>query len=102
MKVLILSARTYDFEDNQSSKRVQGVTVNYVEGEPETASDRRGVFPLTISAASEVWGNLRELPGIYEADFRQRPGKNNRPTLMLTGVKFLAPARLLDTLETAA
>lgn len=99
MKVLILSARTYDFEDNQ--KRVQGVTVNYVEGEPEVASDRRGVFPLTISASSEVWNSLHELPGIYDADFRQRPGKNNRPTLMLTGVKFVASARLLNALETA-
>lgn len=100
MKCIILAARRYDFEDT-SKKRVQGVTVHYIEGAPVQDVDERGNTPLKISAVAETWSALRDLPGVYECDFRQRPGKDNRPTLTLTGVKFVSPLVLGDFVEAA-
>lgn len=91
MKCIILSARRYDFEDATSKKHVQGVTVNYIEGKPLQEADERGSFPLKITGTPETWGKLAVLPGVYECDFRQRPGKDNRPTLTLTDVHFVSP-----------
>jgi hypothetical protein len=84
---VLLSARRYDFTDD-AGKRVEGVTINYLTGDVDTEPDRRGVAPLTISAPSELFGTLGALPGLYEVEFKQRAGKNNRPTLMLTSAKF--------------
>lgn len=96
---VLLSARRYDFNDDQG-KRVEGVTIAYLTGDVDNENDRRGAAPLTISAPSEVFSTLGPLPGVYDVDFKQRAGKNNRPTLMITGVKFktaldgmLAPPR---------
>ncbi len=84
---VLLSARKYDFNDD-AGKRVEGVTISYLTGDVETAGDRRGASPLTINAPTEVFSLLGPLPGLYDVDFKQRAGKNNRPTLMITGVHF--------------
>jgi hypothetical protein len=84
---VLLSARKYDFNDD-AGKRVEGVTISYLTGDVETTGDRRGAAPLTINAPSEVFALLGPLPGLYDVDFKQRAGKNNRPTLMITGVQF--------------
>lgn len=93
MKCIILSARRYDFADDKG-KQVAGVSVHYIEGKPLQDADERGNIPLKISATPETWGKLRDLPGVYDCDFRQRPGKDNRPTLTLTGVQFVSPLAL--------
>ena len=84
---VLLSARRYDFQD-EAGKRVEGVTISYLTGDTDNEPDRRGVAPLTISAPSDVFGTLGPLPGLYDVEFKQRAGKNNRPTLMLTSAKF--------------
>lgn len=84
---VLLSARKYDFTDD-AGKRVEGITISYLTGDVDNDPDRRGVAPLTISAPSDVFSLLGPLPGLYDVDFKQRAGKNNRPTLMITGVQF--------------
>jgi len=91
---LVLGARCYDFQD-EGGKRVVGVTVNYVTNDVETAADRRGCSPLTISGPQELWRDLGPLPGYYEVDFKQRPGKGGRPQLQVVKLRFLAPLDLV-------
>ena len=92
---LVLSARRYDFK-NDSGERVAGATVHYLDldGGPTNEEGRRGYEPLTITATKEAFESFTELPGVYDLDFRQKPGKNGRPTLVLTAVKMLQPINL--------
>ncbi len=89
---VLLSARRYDFKDD-AGKQVDGVTLTYIiPGNAETEGDTRGVQPLSVSAPLAIWAELAELPGVYDLDFKQRPGPKGKPTLQLTGLKFVSSA----------
>ena len=92
-RCLVLCARRYSFKDD-SQRQVDGVTLSYLTGDREEGADRRGMEPLTISGDQRLYMDLQELPGVYELDFKQRPGKNGRPTLQVTVMKFLGPTLL--------
>ena len=91
MKCIVFSARQYAFNDEETKRRVEGVTIQYSDGLSLNEENQRGLFPLSVSAGLDIWHDLRQVPGVYELDFRQRPGKNNRAVLTLAGVKFVAP-----------
>lgn len=85
---LLLSARRYSFEGDRGGN-VEGVQLTYiVSGSVENTENQRGVAPLTISAPMEVFSKLAAVPGVYDMDFKQRPGKNGRPSLQVVGVTF--------------
>lgn len=90
-RCLLLHARRYDFKDQESGRRVEGVTLTYLTSYVEGGDNQRGQMPLSISAPAEAWHQLRAVPGFYEVDFRQRPGPKGRPTLQATGLHFLSP-----------
>jgi hypothetical protein len=84
---VLLSARRYDFKDD-AGKQVEGVTLTYITENVETEGDTRGCQPLSVAGASSVWSKLGAVPGIYDLDFKQRPGPKGKPTLQLVDVKF--------------
>lgn len=96
-RVLILSARQYAFED-EKGKDVAGVQLHYVTADLQELADRRGLEPLTISAPVDVMAQLRDLPGVYQVEFRQRPGKNGRPSLQVVRVGFVQAVDLVSAL----
>jgi hypothetical protein len=50
-----------------------------------------------------VWHQLQAVPGFYQVDFRQRPGKGGRPALQAVGLAYLAAVALdYATLAAAA
>ncbi len=89
-RCLLLSARRYDFNDDKG-KRVAGVKVSYVMGDVDAQDEERGLAPLSINAPFELWPELVTLPGLYDVDFKQRPGANGKPTLQLVKVSLLQP-----------
>ena len=85
----LLHVRRYNFRDNEG-RTVEGVNLTYLTGDVETMGDRRACAPLTVSAPVEIFGQLGAVPGVYGFDFKQRPGKNVRPTLQVVGLQFRA------------
>ena len=92
---VLLSARRYDFKDD-AGKQVEGVTLTYITENVETDGDTLGCQPLSVAGASSVWASLGEVPGVYDLDFKQRPGPKGKPTLQLVGLKFVAPVELMQ------
>lgn len=92
---VLLSARRYDFKDD-AGKQVEGVTLTYITDNVETEGDTRGCQPLSVAGALSVWPKLAAVPGVYDLDFKQRPGPKGKPTLQLVDLKFVAPVELLD------
>ena len=91
---LVLNAKRYGFT-NDDGERVEGTTLQYLEpGELVTEENRRGAEVLTISAPFDFYDQLTQVPGMYDLGFRQRPGKNGRPTLTVTSARYLAPSDL--------
>lgn len=88
---ILLSARRYNFDDEKTGKTVQGVNLQYVTGDTEDSDNQRGCLMFTISAPFEVWGQLKAIPGVYDMEFKQRPGPKGRPTLQCVNATFKAP-----------
>jgi hypothetical protein len=96
-KCLVLSARKYDFKDD-AGKQIEGVTVTYLTPDVQGEGDTRGCQPLSISALPTIWPQLESLPGLYEMDFKQRPGPKGKPTLTLVSAQFVESFELFDAL----
>lgn len=87
---ILLSARRYDFNDDKGAS-VKGVTLQYLTGDTENTDTGRGCSVFTITAPFDVWLALKTVPGVYDLDFKQRPGKGGRPTLQCVSANFKAP-----------
>lgn len=88
---VLLSARRYEFTDEKTGRPVEGVSLTYLTGEVEKTDDQRGMFPLSITAPVESFAALQVVPGIYDMDFKQRPGKGGKPTLQCVSLRFKRP-----------
>lgn len=95
---VLLSARRYDFKD-EAGKQVNGVTLTYITDFVEVEGDTRGCQPLSVNGAAAVWSKLAVVPGVYDLNFKQRPGPKGKPTLQLVDMAFVSPVGLFDVPE---
>jgi hypothetical protein len=95
-RCLLLHARRYDFADEKTGRKVQGVKLTYLTGDIEHTDDQMGQVPLSISAPYETWRDLGAVPGFYDVEFRQRPGKGGKPELKAVGLSLVQGLDLDD------
>lgn len=100
-RVLVLAAKHYDFED-EKGKRVEGSSLTYLTGDTEQTLERRGMEPMTVSVPTDAFGGLREVPGVYDVEFRHRAGKGGRVTVQAAAVSFVEAAPLTDFFQLTA
>lgn len=93
-KHLVLSVKHYDFE-NKQGERIKGAKISYINKKPTKKEGEVGFAPLMVSINNkELLESLKEVPAVYELDFEQITGKNNKPELMLTDIDLIAPVDL--------
>ena len=68
---------------------MEGVTLHYLTSDQDGGQDQKGTIPLQVSAPPSVFHQLQEVPGRYEVEFRQRPGRGGKPTLTASGLAYL-------------
>lgn len=91
---LVLNAKCYSFA-NDDGEKVEGTTLQYLDpGEVTDEQNRRGAEVMTISAPVDFFAQLPTLPGLYDLTFKQRPGKNGRPTLAVTSARYMTAVDL--------
>lgn len=89
MKVLVLSAKNYDFK-NSVGESIKGLKLSYITEEEMQDKDNFG-FPVmqqSISNSSVEEMGIKEV-GLYDLDFNFKPGKNNVPVVQISQVKFI-------------
>src|SRR5579859_3624607 len=89
MRVLVLFVRRYAFK-GKSGEQVEGVTVQYVAGEPEQAPDRTGQAIMEASCPLAMASQLHTAPGVYELSMTIRPGQRNRAQAVPERWEFVA------------
>lgn len=94
-KYIVLSARPYDFENNKG-ERVKGVKISYINKKPSVKEGEFGHPPFltSISLDSIKGKRLEECPAVFELEFEQVTGKNNKPEIVLTDLEYVAPVDL--------
>lgn len=95
MKYLVLSAKPYDFEDSKG-KNISGVKISYINRKSSSRDGEYGNPPLiTKCSLDAIKGkNLEACPAIFDLEFEQVVGKNNKPELLLTEIQYVAPVDL--------
>ena len=93
-RCVLLHARRYDFKDRESGRPVRGVTLIYLTDHVDQDADQLGSMPLNIKAPIEVWRDLGPVPGVYDIDFRQRPGPGGKPVLQAARLQFVGAVSL--------
>lgn len=95
-KHLVLSINSYDFE-NRKGERVQGAKVAYINKKPSSREKEIGFPPLLVNVSNpELVSNFEEVPAIYEMDFEQVTGKNNKPEIILANAELISPVDLQE------
>ncbi|KOA74566.1 hypothetical protein ADU78_10385 [Clostridium botulinum] len=98
-KHLVLSLKPYDFT-NKEGQRILGVKVAYINKKPN--KDAKGFTPFIVNVSDEeLFSKFIEVPAIYEMDFEQVTGKNNKPEIVLTDVDFIAPVDIAEIIKSA-
>lgn len=93
-KQLVLSIKPYEFE-NKSGSVVSGAKVSYINKRPSSRDGETGNPPLIVNISDKnLISNFKEVPGIYDMDFEQVTGKNNKPELIISDLEFIAPVNL--------
>jgi len=93
MKIIILNARKYDFIDPKTNKQIAGIKLQYLfndDLEPVIVdSNERGyqVADGTLSVDKEY--SVKQIPGVYEAQFIPRVNAKNQLIQKLLNIDFV-------------
>lgn len=99
-KVLVLSADKWAMTDEKTGENRTGLTVNYVNDYRDSDEKSEGYKPTKISVPAELMEQVFKqfqsagLPAMCELDFGTRPGKDNKPTVVVNAVKVLQKVAL--------
>lgn len=86
---LVLCAKGYDFVNRETGEHLSGINVYYLDLLMSDYQDgMKGLAPLKVSCTPRVLEQLTVVPGFYDLNFRQKPGTNGKPTLVLADAKF--------------
>lgn len=98
-KVLLLSADKWEMPDERTGAINSGVSVWYINDYRDDTDRAIGSKPIKIGCTPEVFEVLAKngAPGVYDFDFRTRPGAGGKPAMMLVQASFVQSVDL-DTL----
>ncbi len=90
MKYLVLSADKWEFKDEVTGKLNKGVSLWVLNEYKEETDVSVGNKPTKMGCKVELFDELskHQLPAIYDIDFSTKPGKDGKPTLIITNLKF--------------
>lgn len=89
MECVVQSLKAYDFK-NDSGERVQGAKLSYFSLSPVAQEGLEGNPPLQATVDTNIVTNLVKVPGLYNFDFDMKPGRNNKPELVLSKATFIS------------
>lgn len=101
-RVILLSAAPFKFKAEDTGREIEGVSLQYVDPSMvSTSGDRLGSAPMKASIPAADYHKVRVVPGVYDFDFRLRPGAGGKATVRLADVKFVAAVDLVEVVELA-
>lgn len=67
MKVVVLGATRYAFEDEKTGREIEGCKVHYVPIDSSAENNQRGLIPKAETMEYSFFNELSTVPGLYEA-----------------------------------
>lgn len=95
LKVMILAANRYEFEDEKTKRMVSGTTVHYVSLVPVADENKVGLVPAKATLSYEAFRQFEGMafPSVAEASI-QIDLSNSRKPFKISGFQVLEPVQL--------
>lgn len=93
-KHLVTGVRSFNFV-NDDGEKIQGVTVHYLDNENENSEYSKGHTSLNLTMIGDHLDKFKQMPGVYDLNFRQDRDKRGRPVLRLQDATFVKPFDLI-------
>jgi hypothetical protein len=95
MKVLVLSAKRWDYVRKDNNRQVQGAEITYTTGRADnTRDDQTGCAVASVRIPYSEYAQIKAAPGLYEVEFDQRVDNEGKPYLVGTDVRFVQAVNL--------
>lgn len=96
-KYLVLSVDRYEFTDDKGQLRT-GATVWAINEYREDTAESAGAKPTKLSIVEDLFKTFRaaQLPALFDVEFTLRPGKDGKPTAVVSNAKHLKSVPLFD------
>lgn len=90
-RVIVLGhAKPWSMKNDVTGATMTGVKVSYVSESPATGLDgARGYLPIQVNLDPMVLNDLVKVPAVYEIGYGMKPGKNNKPEMIVSYLKFI-------------
>lgn len=89
IKVIVLGANRYSFEDQKTGKQVEGCKVHYVPVSGEESDHTIGSIPQSVNMPYAYFNKLNQVPGVYDAELKMGMRGRNM-TLTVAEFKFVS------------
>lgn len=86
-KKIILAKQVYDFEDKEG-KRIKGCKITYLGKKPSPLENIVGFTPIVTNVNEEIANSIDLVPAIYDIEFEQVAGKNNKAVTFVSDIDF--------------
>lgn len=97
-KVVITGYKDMNFTSGEGANEQNVDFIKLSMLTKNSGTDAIGFLPTQVTYMGEdkkkIAQCIKDIPGLYEAQYEMTPGKNNKPTLQLTGYKFIKPIDL--------
>lgn len=89
---LILSADKWEMPDERTGELRRGVSIWFVNDYRDDTALAIGMKPTKVGGDVAMFELLKnaKLPAVFDLDYGSKPGKDGKPTLVLTGVTHVA------------
>ena len=92
MEVTVLGVQLWSM-DNGNGSLLQGITVHYFDpADHESAPDRLGIFPASITADKTLFNKFSTLPGKYNFSLGLKRASGGKSKPVLRDVTFVPKA----------
>jgi hypothetical protein len=90
MKVVVVGANRYSFEDKSDGKTIEGCKVHYMQLNPESNDNTKGSVPQAANMPFSYFNELGKVPGVYDAVIVPEM-RGSKLTLVIKEFEFVTP-----------
>lgn len=90
---IVTGIRPFNFANDEGEK-VEGVTVYYLDTFNEDSDYGKGHTALNLTLIGSHLEKFKQLPGVYNMNFRQSRDQKGRPNLRLQDLEYIKPFNL--------
>jgi len=85
-KFVVVCANKYSFVSD--GKKVEGCKIVYFDRKEDNDSVR-GYQPLIVNCDVSIFDKIKNVPGLYDIDFKMVPGQKGKVSLVLNDINYV-------------